>query len=77
VVHANKLVNHVEGGWPKEIDCTDAEHTIRYRKKVIAPHPCSSPLLKAGISAGASNRCHKFQAEVVRHADTFGDDSRS
>jgi len=34
VVHANKLVNHVEGGWPKEIDCTDAEHTIRYRKKV-------------------------------------------
>jgi len=26
--------SHTEGGWPKDIDCTEAEHVIRYRKKV-------------------------------------------
>ena len=36
VAHANKAVNHVEGGWPKEVDFSDAELTIRYRKKVRA-----------------------------------------
>jgi dynein intermediate chain 2 len=25
---------HMEGGWPKDIDFTEVEHTIRYRKKV-------------------------------------------
>ena len=31
---ATKAINHVEGGWPKEVDYTEAEHVIRYRKKV-------------------------------------------
>ena len=31
---ANKAVSHVEGGWPKDVDCQEAEHVIRYRKKV-------------------------------------------
>jgi len=26
--------SHTEGGWPKDIDATEAEHVIRYRKKV-------------------------------------------
>ena len=34
VVFATKAMNHVEGGWPKEVDYTEAEHVIRYRKKV-------------------------------------------
>ena len=44
VVLANKAMNHVEGGWPKEVDCSEAEHVIRYRKKVTLPArgPCSS-----------------------------------
>ena len=25
---------HTEGGWPKDVDPTDVEHTIRYRKKI-------------------------------------------
>ena len=29
VILAAKAMNHVEGGWPKDIDCTEAEHTIR------------------------------------------------
>ena len=35
VIYANKAMNHTEGGWPKEVDCTEAEHVIRYRKKVL------------------------------------------
>ncbi len=27
-------VNHVEGGWPKDLNPEDMEATIRYRKKV-------------------------------------------
>lgn len=27
-------MQHSEGGWPKDIDCTDMEQTLRYRKKV-------------------------------------------
>ena len=26
-------MQHTEGGWPKEVDHTEAEHVIRYRKK--------------------------------------------
>ena len=29
VVSVPKAMNHVEGGWPKDIDYTEAEHTIR------------------------------------------------
>ena len=25
---------HIEGGWPKDIDCTEKEQTTRYRKKI-------------------------------------------
>lgn len=38
VVFATKAMNHVEGGWPKEVDYTEAEHVIRYRKKVTMQH---------------------------------------
>ena len=38
VVFATKAMNHVEGGWPKEVDYTEAEHVIRYRKKVGRGH---------------------------------------
>ena len=27
-------INHVEGGWPKDINPAEVEQTIRYRKKV-------------------------------------------
>lgn len=34
VILASKAMSHVEGGWPKDVDYSEAEHTIRYRKKV-------------------------------------------
>lgn len=30
----NRGVLHKEGGWPKDVDPTDVEHTLRYKKKV-------------------------------------------
>ena len=27
-------MNHVEGGWPKDVNSAEVEQTIRYRKKV-------------------------------------------
>lgn len=34
VIYTDKVISHYEGGWPKEVDFTEAEHVIRYRKKV-------------------------------------------
>ena len=42
VVHTNKAMNHVEGGWPKEVDYTEAEQVIRFRKKVGGNRPCKA-----------------------------------
>ncbi|KAF5294468.1 hypothetical protein FQR65_LT01594 [Abscondita terminalis] len=30
----NSGINHTEGGWPKDVNITDEEHTKRYRRKV-------------------------------------------
>ena len=27
-------INHLEGGWPKDVNAAEVEQTIRYRKKV-------------------------------------------
>ena len=32
-------MNHMEGGWPKDVDPTEKDQTARYRKKV--PPPCN------------------------------------
>jgi len=34
VEYRNSGMFHLEGGWPKDIDFTEVEHTIRYRKKI-------------------------------------------
>ena len=45
VVLVSKGMVHLEGGWPKEVDCSEVEQTIRYRRKVprSAPAPCAHP----------------------------------
>ena len=32
-VFTSRGMQHMEGGWPKEVDPTEAEHVIRYRRK--------------------------------------------
>lgn len=34
IEYAHKGVNHIEGGWPKDINMLDEEQTLRYRKKI-------------------------------------------
>ena len=34
VVLVNKGMWHVEGGWPKDLDCTEQEQTARFIRKV-------------------------------------------
>ena len=34
VLFSKHNINHEEGGWPKDVDYAEAEHTIRFRKKV-------------------------------------------
>jgi dynein intermediate chain 2 len=34
LVVANRGILHTQGGWPKDVDATDVEHTIRFRKKI-------------------------------------------
>ena len=33
-VLSSRGILHNQGGWPKDVDATDVEHTIRYRKKI-------------------------------------------
>ncbi|GAB4819199.1 hypothetical protein N2152v2_006245 [Parachlorella kessleri] len=48
VVHTNKAMNHVEGGWPKEVDYTEAEQVIRFRKKIEKDEDYIKTVLKLG-----------------------------
>ena len=34
ITYADRGFAHVEGGWPKEVDPTEVEHVLRFRKKV-------------------------------------------
>ncbi|TPX42236.1 hypothetical protein SeMB42_g02765 [Synchytrium endobioticum] len=34
LVTVNRGILHLQGGWPRDVDPSDAEHTIRYRKKI-------------------------------------------
>ena len=38
-VFTSRGMQHTEGGWPKEVDPTEAEHVIRYRRKARR-HAC-------------------------------------
>jgi hypothetical protein len=45
VVLVSKGMVHTEGGWPKEVDCTEVEQTIRFRRKVLRL-PCPSDMAR-------------------------------
>ncbi|WIA16722.1 hypothetical protein OEZ85_013376 [Tetradesmus obliquus] len=50
VMFANKAISHVEGGWPKDVDYSEAEHTIRYRKKVEKDEDYICTVVQLGAS---------------------------
>lgn len=50
VVYASKAVHHTEGGWPKEVDHLEAEHVIRFRKKVLHFTPIAAQCIPQQVS---------------------------
>lgn len=44
---------HLEGGWPKDVDCTEAEHVIRFRRKVEK----DEDYVRSIVSLGCQARC--------------------
>ena len=52
VVLVNKGMWHIEGGWPKDLDCTEQEQTARFIRKVGCVPPCA--MLHAILRSNAS-----------------------
>lgn len=50
-------INHVEGGWPKDINPQEMEQTIRFRKKVEKDESYINSILQLGsVSSTIQNR---------------------
>lgn len=45
-VFTTKSVHHVEGGWPRDVNCTDSEQVARHRKKIERDEMYSKQVLE-------------------------------
>lgn len=50
VTTENRGMNHVEGGWPKDVNIQEVEQTIRYRKKVEKDEVYINMIQRLGIT---------------------------
>jgi len=62
-------INHVEGGWPKDINPDEMEQTIRFRKKVEKDESYTNSILQLGTVRSMSPQptisfLKKFHSEV-------------
>lgn len=48
MVLTNSGMSHMEGGWPKEVDHTEAEQVIRFRRKVEKDEDYIRQVLRLG-----------------------------
>jgi hypothetical protein len=46
---------HTEGGWPKDVDCTEAEHVIRFRRKIEKDEDYVRSIVSLGCQARAAS----------------------
>uniref|UniRef100_UPI00398EE1C9 dynein axonemal intermediate chain 2 n=1 Tax=Pristiophorus japonicus TaxID=55135 RepID=UPI00398EE1C9 len=63
-------INHVEGGWPRDINPNDLEHTIRYRKKVEKDENYVYTLMQLG---GLMEHCIKQNNAINIYEEYFED----
>ena len=49
-------MSHTEGGWPKDVDCTEAEHVIRYRRKVEKDEDYARSVVSLGCQVRRGGR---------------------
>ncbi|TDG95893.1 hypothetical protein EPR50_G00244200 [Perca flavescens] len=64
-------INHVEGGWPKDINPQEMEQTIRYRKKVEKDESYVNSLLALG---GLMEHCIRQNNAVDIYQEYFEDE---
>ena len=53
----NRSINHVEGGWPKDINPNESEQTLRYRKKVEKDESYMNAIVQLGSVSVAAASC--------------------
>ena len=51
IMHRTQGMSHTEGGWPKDVDCTEAEHVIRFRRKVEKDEDYVRSIISLGCQA--------------------------
>ena len=56
VLYSKHNINHVEGGWPKDVDHTEAEHTIRFRKKIEKDEDYIGTAVRLGAAVEARTK---------------------
>ena len=62
ILHRTQGMSHTEGGWPKDVDCTEAEHVIRFRRKIEKDEEYVRSIVTLGckvclpVSAGPGRR---------------------
>ncbi|XP_069581767.1 dynein axonemal intermediate chain 2 [Brachyistius frenatus] len=64
-------INHVEGGWPKDINPDEMEQTIRFRKKVEKDESYGNSLLQLG---GVMDYCIRQNNSLDIYEDGFEDE---
>ncbi|KAG1955232.1 dynein intermediate chain 2, axonemal [Pimephales promelas] len=64
-------MNHVEGGWPKDLNPEDVEATIRYRKKVEKDEHYQNTIMQI---AGLMEHCSKQNNATDIYQDFFVDE---
>ncbi|XP_067914809.1 dynein axonemal intermediate chain 2 isoform X1 [Heterodontus francisci] len=67
-------INHVEGGWPKDINPNDLEHTIRYRKKVEKDENYVYTIMQLG---SLMEHCIKQNNAINIYEEYFADEEES
>ncbi|KAL0280497.1 UNVERIFIED_CONTAM: hypothetical protein PYX00_001767 [Menopon gallinae] len=80
---ADRGMNHIEGGWPKELNLLDEEAVIRYRKKlereenyIEAMKNLSKPIEHAILQNNAINIYQQYFVDNTELADTQRTDAR-
>ena len=75
-------MNHMEGGWPKDIDPTEKDQTARYRKKVARPfnplppscHPPANPRHSSATPPAISLYQVEKDEEYLRQIKSLADE---
>ncbi|TPX36934.1 hypothetical protein SmJEL517_g00917 [Synchytrium microbalum] len=69
LVTVNTGILHLQGGWPRDVDPTDAEHTIRFRKKIEKDDEYVKSLMEHCIKQ--NNAIDIYEEYFIDAADTM------